>query len=234
MQAVILAGGKGTRLKPYTTNFPKPLMPIGDKPILEILLTQLKSYGFKEIVIAVNHLADLIIAFLGHGEKLGLNIRYSMEDMPLGTAGPLRQIPDLDDNFLVMNGDLLTSLNYKDLYDTHVKNKNDATINVYKKSIKIDLGVIERTGSTFNNYIEKPNYSFDVSTGIYIFNKSVIDQIPVNEKYDMPSFILDLKNKHHKVYCYSVEHLWLDIGRVDDYESATELFENNKNLFFNE
>ena len=141
MQAIILAGGKGSRLKPFTTSIPKPLVPIGDTPILEVVLRQLKHSGFKDVVLAVNHLAELVMAFFGNGQKIGLNISYSVEDKPLGTVGPLTLMDDLDDNFLVMNGDLLTTINYKDLFNYHLKNKNDITIATHKKEVNIDLGV---------------------------------------------------------------------------------------------
>src|SRR5271157_3249737 len=133
MQAVILAGGKGTRLQPFTISIPKPLMPIDDLPILEIVLRQLKYYGFTEIIMAVNHLANLIMAFFGDGDKFGLNVHYSLEDTPLGTAGPITLIENLDDNFLVMNGDILTTLDYGDLVDFHLQNGNDITIATHRK-----------------------------------------------------------------------------------------------------
>jgi len=231
MQAVILAGGKGTRLKPFTTNFPKPLVPIGDLPILEVVLRQLKYYGFTDVVLAVNHLAELIMTFCGNGNKLGLNISYSMEDKELGTAGPLAIINKLEDNFLVMNGDLLTTLDYGALFKYHIQNCNDSTISVYKKEVKIDLGVLEVEEDNFRDYIEKPVYNFDVSMGIYIFNKSVLDAIPKGEKMDMPGLILELKKQNRKIRCYRGDYYWLDIGRVDDYETAVEIFSERKKEF---
>ncbi len=231
MQAIILAGGKGTRLKPFTANFPKPLVPIGDMPILEVVLRQLKYHGFTDIVLAVNHLANLIIAFCGDGKKLGLNISYSMEDKELGTAGPLALIEKLEDNFLVMNGDLLTTINYKDLFAYHMNGHNDSTIAAYRKDVKIDLGVLEIDGDDFKNYIEKPTYCFDVSMGIYVFNKKVVDVIPKGRKMDMPELILELRKQNRKIKCYKKDYYWLDIGRVEDYENAIEIFEERKGDF---
>lgn len=231
MQAIILAGGKGTRLKPFTINFPKPLVPLEDIPILEVVLRQLRHYGFTDIVLAVNHLAELIMAFFGNGKKLGLNITYSVEDKELGTAGPLTIIEQLENNFLVMNGDILTTINYDDLYQYHIRNSNDATISAYKKEIKIDLGVLEIENGDFKNYIEKPTYYFDVSMGIYVFNKSVVSLIPKGEKMDMPELILKLKQSNKKIKCYSNDYYWLDIGRVDDYEKAIEIFSDRKRDF---
>jgi NDP-sugar pyrophosphorylase family protein len=192
MQALILAGGRGTRLKPFTNNIPKPLVPIGDKPILEIVLTQLRDHGCTEVILAVNHLAGLIKAFFGDGNSLGLRIRYSMESEVMGTAGPIALIDDLEDNFLVMNGDLLTTINYQELFDEHINNNAIATIATYKKKIKIDLGVLKIVDGKFLDYIEKPEQSYDVSTGIYIMNRTVKDFLPKNEKFDMPDLILEL------------------------------------------
>ena len=231
MQAIILAGGQGTRLRPFTTNFPKPLIPLGDMPILEIILKQLKYYGFQDIILAVNHLAELIMAFFKNGENLGLNLIYSMEDKTLGTAGPLSIIDDLEENFLVMNVDIITNINYGDLYKYHNTNDDFATIATYKKEVTIDLGVLEIDGDHFNNYIEKPKYFFNVSMGLYIFKKQIIDFIPHNEKMDLPDLILKLKENNKKISCYKGNYDWLDIGRISDYEEANKIFEEKRNVF---
>lgn len=231
MQAVILAGGKGTRLKPFTTNFPKPLVPIGDMPILELVLRQLKYYGFTDIVLAVNHLAELITAFCGNGRKLGLNITYSVEDKEMGTAGPLTLIEKLEDNFLVMNGDILTTINYNELFNYHIREGNDSTISVYRKEVKVDLGVLEIKDNEFKNYIEKPTYCFDVSMGIYIFNKNILEYIPKDERMDMPELILRLKKENKKIMCFKGDYYWLDIGRIEDYETAIDIFNAKKKEF---
>lgn len=231
MQAIILSGGLGTRLRPFTVNFPKPLVPIGDMPILEIILKQLKYHGFKDVILAVNHLADLIMTFFKDGEDLGLNISYSVENKRLGTAGPLSIIDGLEDNFLVMNGDILTNLNYRDLYDYHNKNGDSVTIATFKKEVNIDLGVLEINNSTFLNYIEKPKYFFDVSMGIYIFDKAIIDFIPHNEKMDLPELMIKLKEKGKQISCYKGNYDWLDIGRLCDYETANVIFEEKRETF---
>jgi NDP-sugar pyrophosphorylase family protein len=234
MQAVILAGGKGSRLKPFTVSLPKPLVPVDDVPILEVVLKQLKKAGFTDVVIAVNHLANLIMAFFGNGQSLGLNITYSQEDKPLGTAGPLRMINELDDNFLVMNGDLLTTIDFKDLMAFHRREGCDVSIATYKKEVNIDLGVLKTDGTFFVDYIEKPTYSFDVSMGIYIFKKEILEYIPKGEKMDMPDLVLALRQADKKIRCYSGDYFWLDIGRVADYEAATQLFKERRSEFLDE
>lgn len=232
MQAIILAGGKGSRLKPFTINIPKPLIPIDDLPILDVVLRQLKYFGFTDIILAVNHLAELIMTFFGKGEKLGLNIRYSLEDKTLGTAGPIAPLlDDLDEDFLVMNGDLLTTLNYRDLFDYHVEGQNDATISTYQKDMKIDLGVLKVNNDSFVDYIEKPTYNFTVSMGIYVFNKSVVNAIPKGKTFNMPEFILKLNSMNKRIKCYSGDYYWMDIGRVDDYESAVAIFKEKRSEF---
>lgn len=231
MQAVILAGGEGSRLRPFTTNIPKPLIPIGDLPILEVVLRQLKYQGFTDIVLAVNHLAELIMAFFGKGKKFGLNISYSVEDRVLGTAGPIALIDNLDDNFLVLNGDLLSTIDYRDLFDYHIKNKSDVTISTYKKDVKIDLGVLELNNDSLVDYIEKPTYSFTVSMGIYVFNKNVVRHIRKGEMCNMPDFILKLNSLNKAIKCYSGNYFWLDIGRVDDYEEAVMIFKERRSEF---
>ncbi len=232
MQAVILAGGKGTRLKPFTTCIPKPLIPIGDLPILEVVLRQLKYYGFNDIIMSVNHQAELLMAFFGNGKKLGLNITYCIEDMPLGTAGSLSIIENLQDNFIVMNGDVLTTINFSDLYNFHTIHNNDTTISVYNKEVNIDLGVLKvDTNNTFLDYIEKPTYHYIVSMGIYVLSKKIIDYIPKNIRFDMPDLMLRLKEENKKILCYSGSYYWLDIGRVDDYNEAVSIFEQRRSEF---
>lgn len=231
MQAIILAGGKGVRLRPYTVAIPKPLMPIDDIPILEVVLRQLKHYGFSNITLSLNHLADLMMAFFQKGEKLGVDIKYSIEDKVLGTAGPLSLIDNLEEDFIVMNGDLLTTIDYNDLFNYHKENKNDVTISTFKKEVHIDLGVIQSCDGNFVNYIEKPTYYFEVSMGIYVFNKSVLEYIPSNQKMDIPDLILKLKENNKKIGCYSKDYYWLDIGRFDDYEKAQVEFKERRSVF---
>ena len=232
MKAVILAGGKGTRLAPYTTILPKPLMPIGDMPILEIVIRQLKAYGFEDISLAVGYLAELLMAYCGDGSKFGLQVRYSREEKPLGTAGPLSLISGLDETFLVMNGDLLTTLDYQQMYRYHRKRGAIATLATYEREVKIDLGVLEIDEDGWvKDYIEKPTYSYSVSTGVYIFEPEVLTFIPPDERLDLPELILNLKRRGHAVNVFRFEGYWLDIGRHDDYELAVRMFQEHRDAF---
>ncbi len=235
MQALILAGGKGTRLLPYTAVLPKPLMPIGEIPILEIILRQLKNSGFTSVVLAVNYLSHMFELFFQEGERLGIKIEYSFEDEPLGTAGPIANAIDLlEDNFLVMNGDLLTTLNYKDLYDFHVKSNVSATIAVHQRTVDIDYGVVNfDKDNKLIGYDEKPKLNYDVSMGINVLNKSSIESLVKKDSYlDIPDLMMQISQQEDsEVLVYKADCEWLDMGRIDDYSIATELFEKNRALY---
>lgn len=224
MKAVILAGGKGTRLKPYTQVFPKPLMPIVDKPILEIVICQLQSHGFNELIMAVGHLAELIQLFFGDGSKYDVSIKYKNEKEPLGTAGPLGSMKDeLKDTFLMLNGDLLTTLDFSDLINYHQKNNAIATIALKKRDIHIDFGVVDiNDDNNIVNYTEKPDINYLVSMGIYAFDPKVLEYIKEDEYLDFPDLIKKLISKGEKVQGYLYDGYWLDIGRPDDYEKAND------------
>lgn len=226
MRAIILAGGKGTRLKPYTATIPKPLVPIGgEMPILEIIIKQLAHAGFTHITIALNHMADFIKAFFGDGSKWDLKIDYSTEDKPLSTIGPLTLIENLPDNFLVMNGDILCDLDYRGFYEHHCKNNNDVSVSVYKRDSKIDFGVLQyNDNQRITKFIEKPVYQFDVSMGIYCLHRRVVAGLVKNEPYGFDNLMLDgiRDDKHLEAVPFS--GFWLDIGRPDDYDFANENF----------
>jgi NDP-sugar pyrophosphorylase family protein len=227
MKAVILAGGKGTRLKPYTTVFPKPLMPINDKPILEIVIRQLKSHGFDEVIITVGHLAELIMTFFGDGSKFETKINYSREDKPLGTAGGLGLIKqELNETFLMMNGDVLTTLNYSDLTDYHNRNGAIATIALNKREVDIDFGVVELDNdNSIVGYKEKPKIEYLVSMGVYIFEPVILKYIGPNKYLDFPDLVKKLISNGEIVKGYVYDGYWLDIGRPDDYERANREIE---------
>jgi len=218
MQAIILAGGKGRRLMPYTTVLPKPLMPIGDYPILEVILRQLKYYGFDRVTISTGYLHELIHAYLDSNRTLGLDITYVHEDTPLGTIGPLRLIEDLDDTFLVMNGDILTDISYPDLIASHKKNMAVATVATYQRVVNIDFGVLEKDENRkITAFTEKPTYHFDVSMGVYVFSKKILDYVPEGEPFGFDQLMYALTAKKEAVYSYPHNGYWLDIGRPDDY-----------------
>lgn len=232
MRAVILAGGVGRRLQPYTTVLPKPLMPIGDVPILEVVVRQLRHAGVIDITMAVGHLAELLMAYFGDGSKLGVRIRYSREAQPLGTAGPLALVERTGQPFLVMNGDLLTTLDYRALWDWHRDRQAIATLTTFQRDVKVDLGVIETDGRGWVcGYIEKPTYHYTISTGIYIFEPAVLDHIPAGQRMDLPDLVLKLLSVGQRVAAYPFAGKWLDIGRLDDYERAVAEFEQHRDEF---
>jgi len=233
MKAVILAGGKGTRLSPYTKILPKPLMPIGDMPILEVILRQMKSAGIDHAILTVGHLSELLRAFFQDGQRIGIKITYSYEESPLGTAGPISLIEGLDETFFVANGDVLTTLKFNDLLNFHREQKATATIAVHPRQMKIDLGVIQWNSSPqINGYIEKPVYDFVVSMGIYIFEPAVLKYIPYNQYLDFPDLIKILIAAGEKVVGYQYNGYWQDLGRPDDYEMATQDFEHIQSELF--
>ena len=235
MKVVILAGGKGTRLAPYTRVLPKPLMPIGDMPILEILIRQMKREGVEEVILTVGHLSGLLRSFFNNGEEFGVKIRYSMEDHPLGTAGPLALVDGLDDTFLVTNGDVLTTLRFKELVQFHKQQGAAATIAMHRRKVKIDLGVILCNGGPdVVGYIEKPTYDYSVSMGVYVFEPRVIDYIPRGEHLDFPNLVHKLLGAREKVVGFPFEGYWQDLGRPDDYEQANIDFEQMRSEFLPE
>lgn len=231
-RAVILAGGKGTRLRPFTVVLPKPLMPIGDYAILEIVIRQLIHYGFNHITMAVNHQVELIMAFFGNGSKWGITIDYSLEDQPLSTMGPLKLIRDLPDNFLIMNGDVLTDLNYREFMEFHLNRKNIFTISSYRRKYISQYGVLETDEQgRLTAFKEKPVYEFDVSMGVYAAHKSILDVIPENQFYGFDHLMLDLIQRNTPAVVKPFGGQWLDIGVLEDYNEANEIFEKNKSIF---
>lgn len=227
MRAIILAGGKGTRLRPYTTLIPKPLVPLGGKySILEIIIMQLAKNGFNHITLAVNHLSNLIMAYFGDGSRLGVKIDYSLEEGELSTIGPLTLIEDLPENFLVMNGDILCDLNYKSFFEEHVSENNQISVSSYRREVKIDFGVLRYDANGhLNEFQEKPQYDFDVSMGIYCINRKVIDALPKASKYGFDNLMVDGLASKKRINIIPFSGYWLDIGRPDDYQYADEHFD---------
>jgi NDP-sugar pyrophosphorylase family protein len=235
MKAVVLAGGKGRRLAPYTQIIPKPLMPIGDMPILEVLLRQMKHAGVEEVTLTVGHLANLLRLFFQDGDQLGLKIRYSYEDIPLGTAGPLALLEDLDSTFLVTNGDVLTTLSLSELMAFHRANGGIATIATHKRKVAIDLGVVQcDERHRIVGYVEKPSFDYLVSMGIYVFEARILAYIPRGKYLDLPDLVHQLLTAGEKVISFPFDGYWQDLGRPDDYEHASEDFETMRSQFLPE
>ncbi|MBV9956668.1 MAG: NTP transferase domain-containing protein [Pseudolabrys sp.] len=233
-RVIILAGGKGARLRPYTATFPKPLVPLGDVPIVEILVRRLVSFGLTDITFTLGHLAELIKAYFDHRVDLTsrLNLTFLTEDAPTGTAGSLAFVPNLTDTFLAMNGDILTDLNFAELIAFHRANRPALTIATCRRTTQIDLGVLEVDGSGHViNYREKPSYDYDVSMGIYVYEPHTLDLIEKGTHVDFPELVLRLISAGEKVCAWNHGGLWLDIGRPDDYAAAQDLFEKNRQLF---
>jgi NDP-sugar pyrophosphorylase family protein len=227
VQAIILAGGRGMRLRPYTELIPKPLVSIHGMPVVEIVLRQLARHKFRNVVITLGHEAELIRAHFGDGAYLGLNISYVEEEKPLGTAGPLRMVDDLDESFLVLNGDLITDLDFTQFFQQHRQNNSLLTISAHERSIPIEFGVIKHDSEDVEKvtgYVEKPNLIYRVSMGVYAFNRAVLKYIPKGRHYDFPDLVQQLLEKDQDVRQIPFEGYWLDIGSGADYERALEEF----------
>jgi len=228
-RAVVLAGGKGSRLRPYTVVLPKPLMPLGDYPILEVIVRQLVRYGFDRITLAVNHQAEIVRAFCGDGSKWGADIDYSLETVPLSTVAPLKLLADLPENFLLMNGDVLTDLDMRRLYEEHVCEQRMFTIAASARTQIVDYGVLH-TGpqSQLVGFEEKPRFNYLVSMGVYIVNRAVLERVPSGQMYGFDNLMLDMLKENEPVHVERYDGYWLDIGRVDDYMRAVEEFDQRR------
>ena len=239
MQAVILAGGKGTRLRPYTHVLPKPLMPLGDDdpmPIIEVVLRQLAQYGFHDVTVITGYLTELIEAFCGSGVKFGCCLSYRREETPLGTAGGLTLIDRPEDPVLVINGDILTTLDFAAMYRFHRDRGATATIASYPREVRIDFGVLEFGDDphVLAGYREKPVFSFQVSMGAYILGPEAWDYLRPGEPLSMPDLLESLRGSGHPVHCFRQPCYWLDIGRHDDYDTANEIFVARRAEFLGE
>ncbi len=231
-RAVVLAGGQGTRLRPYTVVLPKPLMPLGEYPILEIIIRQLARYAFRHVTIAVNHQADIIKAYFGDGSKWKIKVDYSLESQPLSTIAPLKLIPDLPDNFLLLNGDILTDLNLRELYRDHVAAGRLFTVSAIARRHVIDYGVLNVDESAaLTAFTEKPAMTYLVSMGIYVANRAMLSFVPDNQKYGFDELMLNLLARGQRVHVHEHNGYWLDIGRPEDYAQAIEQFDRLKATF---
>jgi NDP-sugar pyrophosphorylase family protein len=234
MQALIMAGGKGSRLYPYSAALPKPLMPLGDKPVLEILLNRLRAAGITEVILAVNHLRHLLEAFFGDGSRFGVSVSYSFEEQPLGTAGPIGLVLDrLEDNFMLMNGDLLTTLDLKAMLADHRMRNADATIGVYQRMLRSEFGLLDVDDSMrMIGYREKPIYQQLVSMGVYALRRDAVrPYIVPGAHLDMPVLMQTMQESNGKVYCHRQDCFWLDIGRPEDFAEAQAMVEQDPTAF---
>jgi len=233
MEAVIMAGGEGRRLRPYTHIIPKPLVPVGDKAILEIIMDQLVKRGFTKIYLAVGHKSDYIKAFIDNKEKYKGKVFLSYEKIPLGTAGPIKLLEgQLKGDFLVINGDTLSDIDYRDLLNKHKLSKKIATIAIFQKETKIDLGIVRTDDKKdIARYIEKPTFKNFVSTGIYAFSPEVFTHIKENEAIGFPDLVKRMMGNGHKVGTYHLKGTWMDLGRFEEFDKANKFYENNKSKF---
>jgi len=228
MQAVILSGGLGTRLRPFTEVIPKPLLPIGEKAILEIQIEHLKKYGCDEVFLATNYKSDYIENFFGDGSKYGVKLTISKEEIPLGTAGPVKLLQDmLSEPFIVMNGDILTLLNYGNLYDYAMHIDTDLVITTKEFITPFAFGNIESNGDYVTDIQEKPDIKMNILAGIYVFKPAIFDLIPDNEYFGMDSLIKKMIGKNRKIAKYDINEYWLDIGRFDDYQKVQKEYIDN-------
>ncbi|MBI5513437.1 MAG: NTP transferase domain-containing protein [Deltaproteobacteria bacterium] len=225
VKAVILAGGRGRRLAPFTVAFPKPLVPVGDHAVLELLVRSLARSGIREVTFAVDHLAELIMAYVeGHPGLRGLcAYRFARDERPSGTAGPLRMIPGLEDTFLVCNGDLLTTLDFTALVAHHRGEGAALTVAVHRKAVRLGLGVldIDPSGSV-TRYQEKPQLTYDVSMGVYVYEPRALSRIAPGEYLDFPDLVQRLLQEGERVAAYRTDAYWLDVGNPEDYARAQE------------
>ncbi len=221
-RAIVLAGGKGTRLRPYTTLLPKPLVPIGERPILEYVLRSLRKSGFRRVTLCVGHLAELIRAYFGDGRKWGVELDYLVETKPLSTMGPLAYAGELGENFLVMNGDILTDLDPADVFNAHRKAGAALTVATYARRLKVDYGVLDFDANTqrVTRFTEKPTLPYHVSMGIYALNAECLEFIRKGRPYGFDQLMHRLLKEGRPVQSLPYEGRWLDVGRPEDYELA--------------
>jgi NDP-mannose synthase len=230
-KAVVLAGGRGTRLAPYTSILPKPLMPVGERAILELVVDQLEVCGITDITFCVGYLAHLIRSVFDNRENGHVSIEYVHEHEALGTAAPLRLVEELDRTFLVMNGDVLTELDYRDLVHYHREHGNVLTIATHDRAINIDYGMLHLdVMSRVRGYSEKPEIRSPVSMGIYVMEPEVLELIPEEGHFDFPDLVAELLEADRQVGAYRYRGLWFDIGRREDYELAVETWSGRQGV----
>lgn len=222
LTAVIMAGGYGTRLRPLTKELPKSMLPVGDKPLLELIVHQLREAGIRQVNLATHYKADLIAQHFGDGQDFGVEIRYVKEDQPLGTAGALSLLDESEGPLLVMNGDILTRIDFGAMLDFHRDHQADMTVAVKQFEFQIPYAVIETNNVQITSISEKPVVRYFINAGIYLLNSAVCRYIPNGKPYDMPELIKWLMTERRMVISFPIREYWLDIGNADDYERARE------------
>ena len=232
MKAVVMAGGKGSRLAPYTTVLPKPLMPLGERPIIDVILRQLGGAGIERAYVSVGHLGSLIESWVGAQPDYAMPVEFVYENEPLGTAGALKLIPDLEGTFLAMNGDILTTLDYGELAARHEQSGAAATMAVKKRHVDVSYGVVHADDNGHVERLEeKPRLEYTVSIGVYAFGAAIVEQIADGERVDFPDLLMRAKDAGQVVAAYPFEGYWRDIGNHDDYEAAVSEFEADPGQF---
>jgi NDP-sugar pyrophosphorylase family protein len=232
MRAVILAGGLGMRLRPYTTIIPKPLVPVGDRPILEHILRGLGASGVQRVHICLGHLGELIQAYFAQSASLpaGMELNWHWEEQPLGTAGALNVVPDLQGTFIAMNGDVLTNLDYAELVRFHHEREAALTVAMHSRRVEIDLGVIESRNGLVTDYREKPSLDYEVSMGIYVYESYTLRYVP-DRQFQFPELVLRLIQEGERVAAYRSDAEWYDVGTFEELERATEALEARPSAF---
>jgi NDP-mannose synthase len=233
MRAVILAGGLGTRLQPYTTILPKPLVPVGDRPILEHILRRLHTCGVREVDLCVGHLGELIQVYFTQSDSVptDLELAWHWEDEPLGTAGALRIVPALEGTFIAMNGDILTTLDYRELVAFHDRSGAALTVAMHSKQVNIDLGVIETDGDRITGWREKPQLDYEVSMGIYVYDSRALAHLPSSGPFQFPELVDRLLEVGESVAAFRSDAHWFDIGTVGEHHRAVEAFDRAPEVF---
>jgi dTDP-glucose pyrophosphorylase/CBS domain-containing protein len=222
LQAVIMAGGFGTRLRPLTVDLPKPMLPVGDRPLLEVILRQLQASGIRRVNVTTHYKAEKIIEHFGNGAKFGVQMNYVAEDTPLGTAGALGLLDRPQETLLVMNGDILTDVDLRALLDYHRQHAALLTVGVRKYEVKVPYGVVESDGPLVRKVVEKPSLTFFVNAGVYLLEPRAQSYIPAGRRFEMTDLIARLIEEKHAVACFPILEYWLDIGRLGDYDQAQQ------------
>lgn len=219
----ILAGGLGTRLRPLTEKTPKPMLEVGEKPILERIIEQFKEYGFINFIISINYMGEVIEEYFKDGRDFNVNIQYVKEEKKLGTAGSIKLAEkELNKPFIVINGDILTGIDFDSFLNYHKENQYDITVGVRNYEMRVPYGVMVMENELIKSLEEKPTYTFYINSGVYVLNKEVVDYIPSNKEYNMTDLIEDVIKDKGKCGTYSITEYWSDIGHIEDFKKANE------------